>query len=102
MSVDRQNSANDILGVHQSTGINSCISSNDTSTQSNVEHRELRVENSAINSLTSQLRSALIKHHASPDMLERTRRQRNSLSELGYPATAPKDFQQPTRQKKAI
>lgn len=97
MSADRQNSANDILGVHQSTGINSCISSNDTITQSNAAHRELRVEDSDIPTLTSHLRSALIKHHANPDMLERTRQQRNSLLELGYPATCLRRF--PTADK---
>lgn len=76
---------NDILGEHSLKEFASCASSMDTKTRLKIPHRQLQIEEQNIHQMIVQLRSALITHHASPEMLERTRRQRNNLSKIGYP-----------------
>lgn len=86
----------DILGDHPSKDFGSCTYSTDTHTNSNVPHRELRIDDSGMVTMTTQLRSVLIKHHASAEMLKRMKRQREQLALLGYQTSVKKIKRFPT------
>ncbi|MGE4285098.1 MAG: Hachiman antiphage defense system protein HamA [Phycisphaerae bacterium] len=82
---------NDFLGTHPSPCSFACYTtSNDSHTDSQIPHRALQQEPTGKHETISQLRSALIRHHASPEMLTRERRKKESLRKFGYPA--PEDM----------
>jgi Cap4 SAVED domain len=59
-------------------------SAHDGQTQSNVEHRSLIGRAELLTETISALREMLISHHSSPEMLERSRIQREAISRLGF------------------
>lgn len=77
--------ANELLGQHPSPDLFAChTTSQDLHTDSKVPHRALHQGGSTQNHTISQIRSALIQHHASPEMLERDRRKKENLQKIGY------------------
>src|SRR5262245_36286037 len=53
-------------------------------TQSEVLHRALSEQDGKRKIAVAGLQEMLVRHHASPEMLERTRRQREAMSRLGF------------------
>lgn len=80
-----QPEVNAVLGAHPSQGSFGCHTNvNDSHAQSGVPHRALQLEQVGLTATTLQLRTALIHHHASPEMLERDRQKKEYLQKLGY------------------
>jgi HamA len=53
-------------------------------TQSAILHHALSEQDEKMAIAVAAIREMLIRHHASPDMLERTRRQREAMERLGF------------------
>jgi hypothetical protein len=76
----------EILGEHpEPDRFGSHTEAEDTSTNSNVPHRVLIQNPDSRDDTIKQVREALIRHHVSELMLERDRRRREALLQLGYP-----------------
>jgi hypothetical protein len=85
--------ANTFLGVHPTPDSFGCFTvSNDTYTNSQAPHRELRLPNSNLPNTITQLRKALICHHGSPEMHARVQEQKDAIQKMGYHVSAPHRF----------
>jgi len=76
----------EVLGEHPSGELfGSYITAKDGETTTGIPHRSLIQEEDGIEETVSQLRAALIRHHASPKMIARDRRKIMNLRRQGYP-----------------
>jgi hypothetical protein len=76
---------NEFLGPHPTPEDFGChTESVDGYTDSDVPHRALTQNSESYENTISQLRYALVRHHVSPEMVERDRRKRENLQRLGY------------------
>lgn len=75
-----------ILGEHPASSAFGCFTTGeDKQTDSAIPHRALIQEDDSRVETIAQVRTALIKHHASPEMISRDRRIIENLRTLGYP-----------------
>lgn len=81
----RKSKHESILGKHP-TGNNfgSFTASTDSVTAKNIAHRALSLSDQKVNDAVKGIRPALIRHHASPEMIARDNRKIASLNALGY------------------
>ncbi len=74
-----------ILGIHPTgNGFGCFATSSDSVTVKNIAHRELAISDAKVNDAIQLLRPALIRHHASAEMIKRDNRKIASLKGLGY------------------
>lgn len=74
-----------VLGPHPAPdGFGCYTNAQDGKTQSGVAHRSLSQDEGCQDETIKQIRQALVRHHANPAMLERDRRRRALLRQLGY------------------
>lgn len=78
----------EIIGGHPEPDAFGChTQAEDTSTTSDIPHRALSQDADSREETVAQIREALIRHHVSEEMLERDRRKREALEQLGYPVS---------------
>jgi hypothetical protein len=75
---------NPLRGHPNATGFGCHTKAQDGKTTSGVSHRALTQEENGRGATINQIRSALIEHHASPEMIARDRRKIANLIRQGY------------------
>lgn len=81
-NLDANSLKNHILGTHPSGGLFGChTSASEGYTLSEIPHRALDMEEAKSSQMISQIRPALIKHHADEEKISRIKRQ---LERLGF------------------
>jgi hypothetical protein len=78
--------AKEILGEHPQAGLGSLIIASDDHTKSGVPHRALSEYDGQRETIVTCIREMLMRHHASPEMLEREKERIESMKRLGYEA----------------
>jgi len=97
-----QPEVNAVLGTHPTQDTFGCHTNvNDLHAESGVPPRALQLEQTGLTATISQLRTALICHHASPEMLSRDQRRKEALQKLGYSTeSTPNRFPQADKTRK--
>jgi Zn/Cd-binding protein ZinT len=78
--------AKEILGEHPQVGLGSLIIASDDHTKSGVPHRALTEYDGQREAIATCIREMLMRHHASPETLEREKKRIESMKHLGYEA----------------
>ncbi|MGE4193305.1 MAG: Hachiman antiphage defense system protein HamA [Pseudodesulfovibrio sp.] len=75
-----------LIGIHPRGKhiLGDLFEANDSQTQTGVPHRLLNEVDDGRESLVKCLREAIVRHHASPEMLARDKKRREAMEALGY------------------
>lgn len=91
------------LGTHPlPDSFGSHTKANDSHVDSGIPHRIIKLGETGLKATTSQLRTALILHHVSPENIERDLQRKESLKQLGYSVSenTPNRFPQSDKTRK--
>lgn len=73
-----------ILGCHPKDGLGAFLSTSDTYTETGVPHRALVEVDRQRDAIVKCIREMLLRHHVSPEALERDKKRREAMKRLGF------------------
>lgn len=77
-------SIDNILGHHPKDGLGAILKNSDTYTETGVPHRALIEESCQRDAMVNCIREMLVRHHVSPEALERDKKRREAMKRLGF------------------
>lgn len=77
-------SIEDVLGRHPKDGLGSILTNYDTYTKTGVPHRALVKAGSQRDAMVNCIREMLMRHHVSPEAVERDKERRVAMKRLGF------------------